>query len=204
MNNPGYDVGECEICNEEDVALYRWPNDECIHMFCQGCTLQIKRARNLCPICQRPPREPVFQVPDLPQQQQQQQQHEQLRQVEDDVNMLSHSVLEALFLHKLLFPMVYTIIFIMKICLVCLTALASFVNNNSPFQWLFWFFTTFYVLVVTPPLFCRPQDLPEILSYYDVNNTMVFSMNISMVKQMFLYSRVHSIVLEGLCSVLIK
>jgi len=197
-------IGECVICMEERIALFKWPNDACIHMFCQFCTRQIKIAQNTCPICIRPPQPPNA-PPPAP--------LERMRDiVARDFHVafgLPQPIVEFIInLASVFFTIVVVLVNIawriLKTLLLCLVAIATFVQNNSPFQWVLWTFCLYFILVAMPVLLCRSHDLPEILNYYDANNTIVFSRNMSIVKQGLTYVRYHSIPLENFCNLLIK
>jgi hypothetical protein len=184
MNNNR--IGLCSICLEENIDLIKWGNNECTHWFCAPCTERcLEQHFPLCPLCRRPDHGP------------------QLQQHQHQPGVAAVWVQRQGLIHD-----VTTIcMLIFNIFWTTLAQVWHFTQTNNPLQFLYWVVAistahSFYAVYFT--IVCEAHVLPNVLNFYNSNNMVAMSLNISDVKAMFVYFRNHTQIVDLVCRAVMK
>ena len=168
-------IGQCAICLEEPAQFVKWANDECTHSFCADCTTRLLEWNvPLCPLCRRPYIRP-----------------------RDQQFVRRHVLQDFITIVSLTFDIIMTTII----------QVWRFTQTNSPMKFMWWVVTIWAALFASlaySAALCNAHDVPNILHFYDANETIVFSWNITIVKQAIVYCREHTLLVDMMCQMITK
>jgi hypothetical protein len=167
-------IGICSVCLEDPIQLLKWANDECTHSFCADCTRQMLE-QNL-PLC------PLCRRP-----------HVRPR-------ARRHA-------NYVLVDIITILLLTFDIITMTISKVWRFTQTNSPLQFLWWVISVWVALCTSATysaVLCNANILPNVLHFYDANETLVFSWNITMIKQAIVYCREHTLVLDTVCQIITK